>query len=101
GLFKNWHTDDYPIVSVTVSESGRNFGVQSKSQYPFMLPWVGVDKQRGGYNCHIGSAVATLVSKNFSNRERLIPGESFRWRLTDKVMDEIEDQWNLLDTEHL
>src|SRR5271157_1440031 len=101
GLFKHWHTDDYPRMSVTVAVGGKSFGAQSNSQYPFMLPWVGLDKPRGGYNCHISRTVAALVPKKFSNRERLIPGESFRWRLTDEVMDEIKDQWNLLDTEHL
>src|SRR6185312_12136887 len=52
-LFKTWHTDDYPEMSVTVFTAGRQFEIQSNSQKPFMLPWVGKDAHGGGYNCRI------------------------------------------------
>jgi len=100
-LFKFWHTDDYPKMSVIVTKDGKMSGVQSDSQYPFMLPWVGTDKGGGGYNCRISQSIAALLPKKFSNRERLVRGESVRWELTDKVMQAIEEQWNLLDTENL
>jgi len=101
GLFKSWHTDDYPKMSVTVTIDGKTSGVQSDSQSPFMLPWDGTDKVRGGYNCHISQSIAALLPKKFLNRERLMPGESFRWELTAEVMQTIQEQWNMLDTENL
>lgn len=98
-LFKGWHTDDYPEMSVTVDIAGKRFGVQSSSQHPFMLPWFGTDGSRGGYNCHISQAIAALLPMKFSNRNRLIVNEGFRWNLTEQIMNTIEDQWNMLDTE--
>jgi hypothetical protein len=60
-LFKGWHTDDYPELSVTVDVGVMEFGVQSRSQHPFMLPWFGMDRPRGGYNCQISQAIAALL----------------------------------------
>jgi hypothetical protein len=99
GLLQELHTDDYPEMSVTVYESGRRFGIQSQSQNAFMLPWLGMDSVRGGYSCEISKAIATLLPKSFSNKERLILGQGFRWQLTERVMRDIEHEWNMLDTE--
>jgi hypothetical protein len=98
-LFKGWHTDDYPEMSVTVDVGGKEFGVQSSSQHPFMLPWLGTDQARGGYNCQITQAIVALLPKRFSNKDRLVLNNSFRWELTEQIMRTVEHQWNLLDTE--
>jgi hypothetical protein len=98
-LFKGWHTDDYPEMSATVNIGDREFGVQTRSQHPFMLPWSGNDRPRGGYNCQITQAIATLLPKKFSNRERLVLNDRFRGELTEQVMRSVEHQWSLLDTE--
>lgn len=98
-LFKSWRTDDYPAMSVTVDLEGKQFGVQSSSQQPFMLPWLGTDRPRGGYNCRISQAIESLLPKRFSNGDRLVPNDRFRWKLTEQIMRTIEHQWNLLDTE--
>ena len=99
-LFHEWHTDDYPEMSVSVYASGREFGIQSNSQNAFMLPWSGIDSLRGGYSCEISQAIATLLPKGFSNRERLVLGDGFRWDLTERAMRDIEHEWNMLDTEY-
>jgi len=98
-LFNGWHTDDYPEMSVTVNLGDKEFGVQSSSQHPFMLPWLGTDRARGGYNCRITQAIAVLLPKKFSNRDRLVLNDSFRWELTGQIMRTIDDKWNMLDTE--
>jgi len=98
-LFKGWHTDDYPKVSVTIKDGDRQYGVQSESQNAFMLPWIGSDRPRGGYSCKISRAIAALIPHDFPNRDRLVLGAGFRWKLTEKTMDLIRDEWDLLGTE--
>jgi hypothetical protein len=97
-LFKNWHTDDYPSVSVTAWLSNRKIQIESQSQYPFMLPWVGSDAS-GGYNCLISLAIGAVLPNNFSNRRRLLVSRGFRWDLADAVMRSIEPEWDLLETD--
>jgi hypothetical protein len=99
-LFKHWHTDDYPNLSVSVKSDERLYGVRSESQYPFMLPWIGTDRGRGGYSCKISRAIANLVPKDFPNRSRLVLGDGFRWDLTGQIMNSIRDEWDMLDTEY-
>jgi hypothetical protein len=98
-LFGEWHTDDYPKMTVTVRSADREYGVESDSQHPFMLPWFGIDRRRGGYSCQISHAIATLLPKKFSNRERLVPGHEFLWRMTSQTMRAIKHEWDLFDTE--
>jgi hypothetical protein len=98
-LFKNFHTDDYPEISVVVSKGGRAFSVHSESQYPFMLPWSATTPSAGGYSCRISRAIAALVGKHFPNAGRLVLSAGFRWNLASEVMSSIRDKWDLLDTE--
>jgi hypothetical protein len=98
-LFKNWHTDDFPKMSVMATVDGKNVGVESNSQHPFMLPWMSTGKGQGGYNCAISQAIAVVLPKKFSNRDRLLPLHSFRWDFAQQVMESIRPQWDLLDTE--
>lgn len=99
-LFKGWHTDDFPKLSVTVSVGGREYGVTSDSQFPFMLPWFGIDRPRGGYSCRISRAIAAVIEQRFPNRSRLVLGGGLRWNLAQQVMVPIRREWNFLDTEN-
>lgn len=98
-LFKNFHTDDYPEISVMVIKGGRTFGVRSESQFPFMLPWSATTPSVGGYNCRISRAIAALVGTRFPNAGRLVLNNGFRWSLASEVMSSIRDKWDLLETE--
>ena len=98
-LFKHWHTDDYPEMSVSISQGERKFSVQSKSQYPFMLPWYARDGSVAGYNCRISQAIARVLPEKFSNRERLELGHGFRWDLASQIMYSIQHDWDLLETQ--
>jgi hypothetical protein len=100
-LFQSWHTDDFPRFSVMVHEGTQEFGVTSDSQYPFMLPWFGTDRARGGYSCRVSRAILALLPKGFTNRERLDLGHGFRWDLTEKIMDRIRPEWDSLNAQHL
>jgi hypothetical protein len=99
-LFKHWHTDDSPKVSVNVKADNREFGVQSDSQFPFMLPWQGTDSARGGYTCRISRAVAGVVGRGFPNRDRLLLGDELRRDLMQQTMNSIKHDWDLLDTQN-
>jgi hypothetical protein len=99
-MFKSFHTDDYPELSVTVRSGVQEYGIRSISQDPFMLPWIGTDRPRGFYSCDVSRAIAALVDKRFPNRSRLLVDEEFRWQLASRVMDTIKHDWNLLDTEN-
>jgi len=101
GLFENWHTDDFPKLSVTVTDGVREFGVTSDSQYPFMLPWTGTDRSRGGYSCRMSRAVFALLPRGFTNRGRLVLDHRFRWEYTQQIMGSIRPEWNSLDAQHL
>jgi hypothetical protein len=100
-LVNGWHTDDFPKLSVDIREGGREFGVSSGSQSPFMLPWAGLDEPRGGYSCRISRAIYALLPKKFTNRERLSLGVGFRRDLAGQIMHEIGPDWNRLDAQRL
>jgi hypothetical protein len=98
-LFEIARMGDYPEISVVVQSGHAKYGVRSRYSNPFMLPWEGIDRPRGGYSCRISRAIADLVPKGFPNRTRLTPGSGFLWNLTDGMIDSIRHDWNLLDTE--
>jgi hypothetical protein len=99
-LFKQWHTDDFPKMSVTVKTGGQEYGIRSESQHPFLLPWYGTDRARGGYSCRVSRALAPLFPKGFPNRDRLVLGDRLRSELTQQIMSSIRHDWDLLDTEN-
>ena len=72
----------------------------SESQHPFMLPWLGTDRPRGGYSCRVSRALAALFPKGFANRDRLVLGDRLRIELTQRIMYSIKRDWDLLDTEN-
>jgi hypothetical protein len=99
-LVSSWHTDDYPKLSVNIHDGPREFGVTSASQGPFMLPWLGIGKSRGGYSCRISRAIYALLPKGFTNRDRLRLGDEFRWNLAQKILDEVQPEWDVLNANH-
>jgi hypothetical protein len=100
-LFENGHTDDFPKLSIAVNDGQREFGVMSDSQYPFMLPWAGIDRARGGHSCRISRAIFALLPKGFTNKDRMAVGHGLRWQLTEQIMDRIRPEWAALDAQHL
>jgi hypothetical protein len=100
-LFAGFHTDDYPKLSVTVVKGGQEFGVTSDSQNPFMLPWFGTDRVRGGYSCRLSRAIFAVLPKDFTNRDRLVAGDEFRGELAGQVMSRLYVDWRALDAQHL
>lgn len=93
-LFRNFHTDDYPGVEVTISyEDGQKQIISTHSQWPLMVPW----KAAGGesWNPAISRAVSNLLPPNSPNKERLVK-ENFVELLSEAVINRIEDQWKLL-----
>lgn len=98
--FSGWHTDDYPKMSVSISVDGKNTFLSSSSQYPLMLPWrIQANGSSITYNCHISLALTKLLPRRFTNRDRLALNDHFLWELSDWVMNGIQHDWNMLDTE--
>jgi len=96
-IFRCCHTDDYPGVKVTILyDDGSRTTVSSHSQSEFMLPW----KVEGGsatvetFNKNISVALAALLPKKATNRER-ISGQGLDLALAWVVMGAIEGDWNL------
>jgi hypothetical protein len=100
-LVHDWHTDDYPNLTVSIREGDTQFGVTSTAQGPFMLPWVGTDKPRGIFSCSVSHALFELLPEGFTNRDRLPVSDSFRSDLAQYVMDQIRPEWDRLDADHL
>jgi hypothetical protein len=100
GMFRTIRTDDYPSVKVEVTlEDGSVLTAMSHSWDDFMLPW-GVSGNEGGtFNADISRAVAALMPKKATNRERLA-GEGFDADLAEAVLRYIEKDWKLLDAEN-
>jgi hypothetical protein len=100
-LYRSRHTDDNPSVCVTLSHSdGSSIVVSSNSQGEYMLPWK-IERPNGSFetfNRNISIALANLLPKEATNRER-IAGDGFALALAKVVFDDIENQWRLLRAE--
>ncbi|HET9305890.1 MAG TPA: hypothetical protein VFO46_07685 [Candidatus Sulfotelmatobacter sp.] len=97
GIFRCFHTDDYPGVKVTILyDDGSRTVISSHSQSEFMLPW----KVEGGnatvetFNKNISVALAAIMPERATNRER-VSGQGLGLALAWVVMDAIEGDWNL------
>lgn len=101
-LYRGGWTDDRPRVAVEViEESGSKVVATSDAQQLFMLPW---EVMRSGqkvetFNADIARAVAALIPRKFTNRERMA-GEDLSRVLAEAVMRRIEDKWKALDAEN-
>jgi hypothetical protein len=95
-------TDDYPYFEIQITEEGGGKTVVSSDNQPtFMLPW---KISKGGkefetFNADIPRAIVALLPKKFANRERL-NGEYFRRVLAERVMREIQEDWEYLEVEN-
>jgi hypothetical protein len=96
-IFRCCHTDDYPNVTVAILYAdGSRAILSSHSQSEFMLPWkveVG-DTTVETFNKNISVALAAIMPKKVSNRER-ISGRGLDLALAWVVMSAIESDWNL------
>ncbi len=101
-LFRYAKDDDYPSAKIVVTfEDGSTITASTSSYYLMMLPWeVKFDgRSAKSYNAHISRAVALLMPKNGTNRERLA-GNGMESELSEEVMRYIETDWKLLGVEH-
>jgi hypothetical protein len=100
GMFRFVRTDDYPSAGVVVTfDDGSSLSADSRAWYEFMLPWKLSRNGETTYNGDISRALAALMPKKATNRERLA-GQGFDAALAEMVMRYIEDDWKLLDTEN-
>ena len=100
GMFQFVRTDDYPSVKVEVTlEDGSVLTAATHTWYEFMLPWKVSTNEQATYNANISRAVAALMPKKATNRDRLA-GEEFDTSLSEAVMRYIETDWKLLDAEN-
>ncbi len=100
GMFKFMRSDDYPSVVVTITfDDGSKISAESHRWYEFMLPWKLTRHEETTYNANISRAVAALMPKKTTNRERLA-GAGFNDALADAVMKYVENEWKLLDAEN-
>jgi hypothetical protein len=89
--------DDYPSVEVVVTfEDGSSVEANSHLWYEFMLPWKLSRNHETSYNADISRALAALMPKKATNRERLA-GQGFDAALAKTVMSYIDADWKLLD----
>jgi len=100
GLFHFARTDDYPFADIVVTfADGSSLSAESHSWYEFMLPWKLSGNAEATYNADISRAIAALLPKKATNRERLAGGH-FDVAVSESVMSYIERQWKLLATEN-
>jgi hypothetical protein len=101
-LFRYTKFDDYPSAKIVITfEDGSTITASTSSWYLMMLPW---EVNSGGtsvksYNAHVSRAVASLMPKKATNRERL-SGDGIDSELAEEVMRYIENDWKLLGVEH-
>lgn len=95
-LFSFVRTDDYPIASIDVTfDDGTHLKAETRSYYPFMLPWTVGEQGQQTYNADISRAVANLLVRKSPNRERLAGGP-LADELAQAVKRSIEKEWNLV-----
>jgi hypothetical protein len=94
-------TDDYPQFELRVRmKDGSTIRVGSSRQNALMVPLAIVESGSVGrlsYNAGLSRAIASLLPRKFTNRERL-SGEGLPAVVARKVMGEIEEQLRLLET---
>lgn len=91
------HTDDYPVVDVTVTMTdGRRIQFGAASQAPFMLPWYigGGNSSVPTWNADISRAVAALLPAKALNRERL-QANGLVDHLAGVLLDHIRNAWDM------
>ena len=98
-LRQGW-TDDFPSIELRiVRNNGSTMLLTSERQNIFMTPFL-IDQDgsaRLSYNADLSRAIAALLPKGFTNRERL-EGDHLASEVADSVMFHINDDLNLLET---
>ena len=98
GLFSGAWTDDYPLVRIQLTSKGKRISLETNSQYQFMVPWElkGSDAPKQTFNVDISRAVAALMVRKDTNRQRL-SGADFETDLVHKLREVLETEWNRLE----
>jgi hypothetical protein len=100
GMFQFVRNDDYPGAGIVVTfQDGSAIKAESDSSYEFLLPWRLSRNDETTYNADISRALAALMPKKATNRERLA-GHGFDAALAEAVMRDIETDWKLLDVDN-
>lgn len=93
-VFRYSKSDDLPSVQVIVTfADGSRLSAKSQSYYLQMLPWT-VDSNgqtHVTYNAKISSAIASLMPKKTTNRERLL-ASSVEQEIADGIYRQVADQ---------
>jgi hypothetical protein len=98
-LFSYARTDDYPFASIDVTlDDGPHLKAETRSYYPFMLPWTVGEQGQQTYNADISRALANLLGRKSPNRERLAGG-ALADELAQAVKRSIEREWNLVGSQ--
>ncbi len=102
-LYKSFHTDDYPHMSVTlVLTTGVELDMRSDSQHPLMLPWKVSNEQtaKETYNAHVSKALAALLPHDFTNQGALTSGDEYSDGLVGELASytgsDIKTRWEAL-----
>jgi hypothetical protein len=99
---QNFHTDDYPHLTVTLTfEDGSTAVLDSLSQQNFMLPWSITVKGRETvtWNADIARAISALLPPGAANAGR-VSGAGLAGGLSEQLLFEIQDDWNMLDSQN-
>lgn len=99
--YASFWTDDAPYFHMEISwENGRKVTVASQAAHQFMVPWrvTSGSEEFATYSTAISRAIYRLMPAGVVNRGR-IGGKAIRPVIREEVMREIQDQWNLLDSE--
>ncbi len=98
-LFSYVRTDDYPFASIDVMfDDGTHLKAETRSYYPFMLPWTIGEQGQRTYNADISRALANLIDRKSPNRERLAGG-ALADELAQAVKRSVEREWNLVGSQ--
>lgn len=100
GILGGWWTDDYPEFALQIKrKDGSSVIINSSRQGIFMVPLAIIENggARFSYNANLSRAIAALLPEKFTNRERL-SGKHLSQRIAEKVMLEIEEKLNRLET---
>ncbi len=101
-ILRGGWTDDYPDFELQIqNKDGSLVTISSSRQNIFMIPFVINEnaETRFSYNANLSRAIAALLPEKFTNRERL-SGEQLSNRIAERVMLEIEEKFNRLETKN-
>jgi hypothetical protein len=100
-LSQGW-TDDFPEVLIRINKKDSSeIRLTSSRQNIFMTPFVIEEngRIRASFNANLSRAIAALLPKDFTNRERL-EGARLKFLVAEKVVSYLDSDLNLLETKN-